>query len=249
MLKPLINKLDEEKAVSYAVKPKPRTAVPSITTQKYAFSDNTWTGKFPEVDAVVQTRSDGIRVVFPVSYNHKFQQITREQANQWIDNVHPRLRAVMDGAAFHDVKPVGRPNVFATAGHPDIDFWANNKSMGNLAWVEGTFSHESAHVFDRVIGGSVIGKPDNLFKDMTDQPFWKDAMTADKKINGEKSPTDYGQKNNAEDFAESVQHFLGPIYDVSHYTDNGFVTINSKEDFIKRFPNRARILERLFYEE
>ena len=63
---------------------------------------------------------------------------------------------------------------------------------------------------------------------ISDQSFWKEAITEDEKNNQEKSPTEYGKNAPREDFAESIMLFY-----------------LNYEEFLVKFPNRAKIINGL----
>ena len=63
---------------------------------------------------------------------------------------------------------------------------------------------------------------------ISDQSFWKEAMTEDEKNNKEKSPTEYGKNAPREDFAESIK-----LYYLNY------------EDFLVKFPNRTKVINGL----
>lgn len=57
---------------------------------------------------------------------------------------------------------------------------------------------------------------------------WAKAMSDDKMVSGSKSVTTYGENSNVEDFAESVAEY-----------------IRDNSTFIKKFPNRAKLIEQM----
>ena len=63
---------------------------------------------------------------------------------------------------------------------------------------------------------------------ISDQSFWKEAITEDEKNNQEKSPTEYGENAPREDLAESIR-----LYYLNY------------EEFLVKFHNRAKIINRL----
>ena len=63
---------------------------------------------------------------------------------------------------------------------------------------------------------------------ISDQSFWKEAITEDEKNNKEKSPTEYGKNAPREDFAESIK-----LYYLNY------------EDFLVKFPNRTKVINGL----
>ena len=83
-----------------------------------------------------------------------------------------------------------------------------------------TYCHEAGHYIDKSLSVNGVRYAEGS--------EWTKAMTDDRMISGSKSVTEYGKNSKMEDFAESVAEY-----------------IRDDSTFIKKFPNRARLIEQI----
>lgn len=112
-------------------------------------------------------------------------------------------------------------NIFysaATGGHGQINVWCNSTMID-------TIRHEAGHCLDTAL---LMPDPIKGLACFSERSEWAKAIELDELHSGKKAVTEYAANAVAEDFAEAIKLFTGK---------------ETKEKFIKNFPNRAEILD------
>lgn len=114
---------------------------------------------------------------------------------------------------------------YATGGQGTVRFYKcpSYTRQDGIDDLPRVLAHENGHNVDRQLGQTLYKQ------NISDTKEWKDAMAADLKLSGKKSPTTYGENALAEDFAESCY----------------WLTVH-RQQFEKEFQNRCKILKKLF---
>ena len=210
----------------------PQNVAPS-KIQNYNFNEGTDAKITSHVGvADCYTNAEGVNFIYQENYNKANQLIEPQRAMGLFDKIPSKLKAEVSTIEVLDYKnPMDSYwarrykwkgfESFATGSGGHIAFWKNN-TMASAAmddnWIIHTFAHESAHSLDQTLGKSGIR--------FSNSSQWKKIVAEDKKINGKKSPTSYGEMNLTEDFAESVAEYCtNPV------------------EFAKEFPNRANFFK------
>lgn len=190
---------------------------PNSTSQFYVLSD-------------VKTNKD-IWLDIPKDLKPWLQSITPERLINVLDDIPQEYRKYVKNIHILDTynpadsywKKVykGFNKSFATGGKGEISFYRNSESIFSQSYLKDTVMHEIGHNLDLVKGK---GKS---WSKLQDGP-WINAVEADYKFKGKKSPTKYGLNSMAEDFAESLVYY----------------NTNPKK-FNNDFPNRYKALNEL----
>lgn len=191
----------------------------------YPFPDGNWQGVKQRGKAIEYTLPDGMKFYFKDGMSKENQGLT------------PTMLA----RAYYDVPEEVRTRgqksiVVVDYKNPEDGYWAKRFKWKDFTsymtggdtidiWKHGehkhsylveSLAHEMGHKIDR----------DN--NDISTKTEWKKAKTADKKVSGMTSPRSYGDKNNAEDFAVSIEKY-----------------VKDKNMMERDFPNRTAVIKRL----
>lgn len=182
------------------------------------------------LDADVYETPDGKRFVFQKGMSKQDQGMTPEKAIELYQKVPKEIRARgQDTVAFVGYEnkddPYWRQKYkdftysYATGGNDEITFY--KCGTHDEDYFVTTYCHEIGHKMDMDIGSQ------NGTSKICESKEWKDAMAADEKKSGKKSPTEYGENSNGEDFAESIAGYARNILDFGY-----------------DFPNRTKLIEK-----
>lgn len=201
--------------------------------QNYNFNEGTSAKTTSHVGvADCYTTAEGVNFIYQENYNKANQLIEPQRAMELFDKIPSKLKAEINTIEVLDYKnPMDgywasrykwkNFESFATGSGGHIAFWKNNTMATHAMddnWIIHTYAHESAHSLDQTLGKGGIR--------FSNSAQWKKIVAEDKKINGKKSPTSYGEMNMVEDFAESVAEYCtNPV------------------EFAKEFPNRANFFK------
>ena len=200
--------------------------------KEYAFGDGSWSGVRKKIDATVYELPNGMRFVFPKTYNKGHLTLTPEELLEAYNKVPEEVRS--KGQKTIIVQDVYNPqdtywrkhyrnfsHSYATGGD-EITFWRYDYAH-DADYLVKTLSHEMGHYIDYTVNGA-----DRTDRNSTRQE-WTDAMASDLSTSGKKSPTKYGENSPLEDFAESM---AGIVEDINKF----------KADFPERFKFLEKIL-------
>lgn len=201
----------------------------NVTNEQYIFSDGTGSSSRTSEEAVVYETPDGTKFVFPKNYNSKNQTMTPDDAISCWQKVPKEIRTqaqkVVEFVDYYNPQDSywkkrykNFTHSYATGG--DVITFYKYTTPHDLDYVVRTYCHEAGHFIDMNLGTNGTG-----YSSL--QP-WMDAMKADKKISGMKSPTKYGENANTEDFAESMAEL-----------------IKDMTAFEKKFPHRFALLRKI----
>ncbi|MGN0650832.1 MAG: hypothetical protein ACI4KM_10375 [Oscillospiraceae bacterium] len=181
------------------------------------------------MEAVVYTTPDGTNFVFPKQYDSTHLTITPEQAICCWQRVPEKIRAkaqkTVEFVDFYNPEDSYWKTVYKNftqsyaTGGDKITFYRYDQPH-DLDYVTRTYCHEVGHYIDKQ-----LSKSGNCF---SEESQWQQAMFADTRLSGMKSPTIYGENAPAEDFAESIAEY-----------------VNYPLEFAKNFPNRSSILQNI----
>jgi hypothetical protein len=217
----------------------------TYTTQKgYYFSDGSGQSVTKKVkDAIIATRSDGVRIVTPEKLDAKKQKLTIQKVSDLLDNLPEELRKHCKEIQLVDYynpydsywsKKYNMSNFYSYAigGNGTIVFFRNDTHRGSTmsvdnsdSWVQHTLCHELGHTVDQK-SASVLGKSSTHYG--SDGADYAKAITEDLQVCGEAWASVYGASSQSvhEDFADSMAEFV----------ENSIF-------FKKKFPNRYKYIE------
>lgn len=202
----------------------------TVIKKKYGFDDGKG-GIFKESDADIYTTPDGTKFVFPSGLDASKQTMTPDEAIGLWEKVPEELRKkaqkTIEFVDYYNPQDSYWQKVYknftqsyATGGEK-ITFY-RYEYPHDKDYVVRTYCHEAGHYIDRNLGTKVAR--------FSSDKMWTDAMERDIIISKKKSPTEYGENAETEDFAESIAEYL----EDEHY-------------FTENFPNRAAILKAILY--
>lgn len=186
-------------------------------------------------DSFVYVHNDGTEFFFPKDLDATKQTMTPEQAVRVWEQVPEELRKL--GQKKVEVVDFRNPDdphwakayhekdfrSYATGGDR-ITFYAWDDPHNEKYMVK-TYAHEIGHGVDRKTNLISAGRSKVKYA-ISEMGKWKTAMRKDRELSGYRSPTSYGTKARAEDFAESI------------------ATYTTKREWFKtHFPNRTKIIE------
>ena len=186
-------------------------------------------------DSFVYVHNDGTEFFFPKDLDATKQTMTPEQAVRVWEQVPEDLRKL--GQKKVEVVDFRNPDdphwakayhekdfrSYATGGDR-ITFYAWDDPHNEKYMVK-TYAHEIGHGVDRKTNLISAGRSKVKYA-ISEMGKWKTAMRKDRELSGYRSPTSYGTKARAEDFAESI------------------ATYTTKREWFKtHFPNRTKIIE------
>ena len=180
--------------------------------------------------ATAYIHKDGTMFMFPKDLNKSHQTMSVEKSMELWNRVPQEIKNhAQSKVEFVDYyNPEDKiwkqtykdfPSSYATDGEK-ITFYRYSQKHSD-SYVVRTYCHEIGHS----INDNYKGKGGIKLCDSTE---WKNAVIKDQAISGKTYVTDYGRNSKSEDVAESVA-----LYGTS------------KELFRRRYPNRARVLDRI----
>lgn len=191
----------------------------------YEFPNGEWDGYHEKGKAIEYTLPDGTKFYFKAGMKQEDQGLTPSMLARAYYEVPEEIRT--RGQKKIDVVDYNNPKDGYWAkrykwkgfksymnGGDSIEIWKHGKH--DYKYLVGSLAHEMGHKIDRDNG---------VISDTTE---WRKAKTADQKVSGKKSPREYGEKNDTEDFAVSVENYT-----------------KDKKNMEQNFPNRTRIIKRL----
>lgn len=200
------------------------------TSKLHGFSDGTSGGVKKTIDADVYITPDGTEFVFPKKYNLSHQTMTPELAistwNKVPDEIKNKAQKIIEFVDYYNPQDSYWKKQYRNFTHSyaiggdKITFFRYDHPH-DQDYLLRTYSHEAAHFVDKNTATTM-----SKFSLETE---WTNAMKDDKIISNKKSCTFYGENSNIEDFAESVSCF-----------------VDDRKSFEKDFPNRAKIITRIF---
>lgn len=180
-----------------------------LTTTKvkgYAFGDGTGIGVRKYQNATVYETPDGMKFIFPSSYNKAHQTLTVQDLLDAYNQVPQQIRD--KGQKEIIVQDVYNPqdaywrktyknftHSYATGGK-EITMWRHD-NQHRIPYLVETLAHEMGHYIDHQGNYPTTNT-------VSSSQQWINAMSGDLAVSGKKSPTSYGENANSEDFAESV---------------------------------------------
>ena len=199
--------------------------------KSFAFGDGTKGGVRKTAPATVYETPDGMRFVFPRSYNKAHLRLTPQELLDAYNKVPDEIRS--KGQKLIIVQDVYNPqdsywrktyknfsHSYATGGD-DITFWRHDYAH-DPDYLVRSITHEMGHYIDYTVNVPQGQARTSL------GPDWATAMAADHNTSGKKSPTRYGENSPVEDFAESVAELS-----------------QNMQSFKVDFPERYKILENI----
>lgn len=228
--------LDEDNQKQYAKKAKEWTNVKystsingiecSVMEDDYDFGDGKG-GVFKREPATIYITPNGTKFVFPKNMNSKRQSMTPEQAiSLWQKvpkEIQERAQRTIEFVDYYNPVDAHWKKIYKNftqsyaTGGKKITFYRHDWDH-DPDFVVRTYCHEAGHYIDRTLGDDKAN--------FSSKKMWTDAMKEDIMISKRKSPTEYGENANVEDFAESIAEY-----------------VNDKEKFARSFPNRAEIVK------
>lgn len=206
-------------------------SLPKLTRREVErFAFDTDSGQPVERAAVVYRGNGGAEFAILRDINTAKQPLTIKQLSSVYYTVRNNIRRiankqfeVVDWPSPYDDyfrKPFKKfTTAFATTGDNKIVFYKSDAAKSNEAIYQ-TIIHELGHSIDNNL--ATLGVPFSKSK------IWIEAMNKDFVVSNLKSPSEYGENNSAEDFAEALSW------------DELF-----PEEFRRVFPNRARIIDKI----
>ena len=200
----------------------------------YGFPDGTASGVFSQRDADIFTFADGTKLIFPSDIDKNKQTLTPEDLIEyWYElpegyrNIIQKDIIICDYQNPLDKYWESKYNMtnfksYMTGGK-NITIWGKEEEHDMYYLLE-SLVHEGGHYIDNFTFDYIISTTKE----------WNEAVKLDKEQTGFDAPTGYARKvfletgEYTEDFADSCGKF------VLDYTS-----------FVKRFPNRAKIIEEL----
>ncbi len=185
-----------------------------------------------EITDIATTTEDykGVKILYKGT-NTTELEISAILLKDIIDRLPEKLRLQLKEVVLLDgFDPTDVVAKYKYRGFENSPFFSAGASDGSIITLIptvfdfGTLVHEIGHNIDSTLGSQDSGWWTNS------ESEWSNAKKADMELSGEESVTEYGKQSLREDFAESLKLY-----------------IKDAEDFRKKFPNRARILEEIVF--
>lgn len=198
----------------------------TVTEESYDFGDGKG-GVLKRELATIYSTPEGTKFVFPKNMDSNHQSMTPEQAialwQKVPKEIQKKAQSVIEFVDYYNPvddywKKIYKnfTQSYATGGDK-ITFYRYDWNH-DPDYVVRTYCHEAGHYIDQTLGVNKVN--------FSSEKMWTDAMKEDIIISKRKSPTEYGENANVEDFAESIAEY-----------------VSGRETFSRTFPNRAEIIK------